>query len=132
MLEFLERLQDPWLFLPIGYLFTIAIETPVLCVGLSRQHSMSRRVLAGLWLTACTYPFVVLVAPQWFNPSEQRVPYLLVAESVAHFGECALFYIAFRPLQYFWRDMIAVFGANVASFGAGETLYFLIDCYALA
>jgi hypothetical protein len=126
MLDFLERLENPWFFLPIGYLFTIAIETPVLCVGLSPQHPLSRRVLAGIWLTACTYPFVVLVAPQWFSPSAERVQYLLVAECVAHFGECALFYFAFRPLQYFWRDMIAVFAANLASFGAGELLYWLI------
>src|SRR5262249_50692512 len=89
---------NPWLFLVVGYLFTIAIETPVLCVGLSPQHPLSRRILAGIWLTACTYPFVVLVAPQIFDPEHERPWYLLVSESVAHFGECALFYFAFRPL----------------------------------
>jgi hypothetical protein len=138
MLEFMEQLQrNPWLFLPVGYLFSIAIETPVLCVGLSPQHPLSRRVLAGIWLTACTYPFVVLVAPniallapESFSPTEERVLYLAVAESVAHFGECLLFYLAFRPLQDFWRDMIAVFCANLASFGIGEFVYFLIERYA--
>jgi hypothetical protein len=130
MVEFMEHLQrNPWLFLPVGYLFSIAIETPVLCVGLSLQHPLSRRMLAGFWLTACTYPIVVVVLPPWFDMAEQRVWYLLVAESVAHFGECALFYFAFRPLRYFWRDMIAVFAANQASFGIGELLYFFLAFY---
>ena len=119
MREFLELLHNPWTFLPIGYLFTIAIETPILCVGLSPEHPMSRRVLAGFWLTACTYPIVVLVVPFWYDISDERVMYLLVAESVAHFGECALFYAAFAPLKNGWRDMAAVFGANLASFGIG-------------
>jgi hypothetical protein len=124
MHEFVRYLSaHPWVFLPLGYLFTIAIETPVLCVALSPQHPMSRRILAGFWLTACTYPIVVLVLPGFFD---ERVWYLLVAESVAHFGECVLFYLAFRPLQHFWRDMAAVFGANLASFGAGELLWALL------
>ena len=52
-----------WRFLPIGYLFTISIETPILLVGLSSRHSLRRRLLAGIWLTACTYPIVTLVLP---------------------------------------------------------------------
>ncbi len=126
MSDFLERLQDPWFFLGVGYLFTISIETPILCVGLSPQHPMSRRLLAGVWLTACTYPLVVLVIPQFFPLDENYPLYLLVAESVAHFGECLLFYIAFRPLDRFWRDMAAVFCANFASFVLG-----LLAWYAL-
>jgi hypothetical protein len=119
MQDFLDRLHDPWFFLVVGYLFTIAIETPILCVGLSPQHRLARRLLAGVWLTACTYPLVVLVIPYFFPLDENYLVYLLVAESVAHFGECALFYLAFRPLEYFWRDMAAVFGANLASFVLG-------------
>lgn len=121
--------MDDWLFLPIGYLFTIAIEIPILLVGLSGQHPRSRRLLAGLWLTACTYPIVVLVVPSWYNPMEERVAYLLAAESVAHFGECLLFLAAFGPLRHFWRDMSAVFGANLASFGLGELLYRCLGLY---
>ena len=45
-----------WRFLPLGYLLTILIETPILLVGLSKRHPIKRRLLAGLWLTACTYP----------------------------------------------------------------------------
>jgi hypothetical protein len=52
-----------WRFLPLGYLFTILIETPVLLIGLSRRHSIRQRLFAGVWLTACTYPIVVLVMP---------------------------------------------------------------------
>ncbi|MCA9073149.1 MAG: hypothetical protein KDA84_29705, partial [Planctomycetaceae bacterium] len=52
-----------WAFLPWGYLLTILLETPVLLVGLSARHSWSRRFLSGIWLTACTYPIVVLVLP---------------------------------------------------------------------
>src|SRR5262249_8681495 len=36
-----------WTFLLPGYLLTIAIETPVLLVGLSRRHSWGRRLFAG-------------------------------------------------------------------------------------
>jgi hypothetical protein len=129
MEEALQHLQNPWIFLPIGYLFTIAIETPVLCVGLSSQHALSRRLLAGVWLTACTYPLVVIVVPQFFDPTTQRPAYLAVAESIAHFGECVIFYLAFRPLQHFWRDMITVFAANLASFCMGELMWLLLGMY---
>lgn len=120
-------MDDLWRLMPIYYLLTIAIETPVLCVGLSKQHPLLRCLLAGVWLTACTYPMVWLVVPTLFDPGEERIAYLAVAESIAHFGECLLFYIAFRPLQNFWRDMAAVFIANLASFGVGEWLNVLVN-----
>jgi hypothetical protein len=123
MEDFLELLKNPWTFLVIGYPITIAIETPILYFGLSSQHPISRRFFAGVWLTACTYPLVVLVAPVFFK---NYWIYLLVAESIAHFGECLLFYLAFAPLKQFWRDMIAVFGANLASFGLGLIFYWWV------
>ena len=58
--------MDPahlWRLLGVGYLLTIAIETPILLALLSRPHRWTRRMLAGVWLTACTYPVVVLVLP---------------------------------------------------------------------
>jgi hypothetical protein len=119
--------MDPWLFLPIGYAITVAIETPILCLGLSAQHPMSRRIFAGLLLTACTYPLVVLVVPAWLDPTRERLWYLLVAESIAHFGECLLFWLAFRPLKEPWRDLGVVFAANLASFGLGELAYSVWD-----
>ncbi|MBI3821525.1 MAG: hypothetical protein HY289_02475 [Planctomycetes bacterium] len=124
MQDLLELLHNPWTFLPIGYCFTIAIETPVLCAGLSSEHPMSRRILAGIWLTACTYPLVVLVIPR-----EPYAVYLLIAECVAHFGECALFYAAFRPLREPWRDMATVFGANFASFTNGLAVWYWLGAF---
>jgi hypothetical protein len=124
--------EQLWLWLPIGYLFSIAIETPILMFGLSKRHPMSRRVFAGIWLTACTYPVVVLVLPQVFDIDKQRTAYLVVAESVAHFGECALFWMAFGTKEEWgrrsmWQDFVAILLANWASFSAGELLYRLID-----
>src|SRR4051812_24903530 len=87
--------SDLWRFLPIGYLFTIAIETPVLVVGLSKKASLSQRIWCGVWLTACTYPIVVLVLPTIFLNSS-RILYLSVAEIFAPAAECALFWLAFR------------------------------------
>ena len=105
-----------WTFLPLGYLFTIAIETPILVVGLSPRHSLRERLFAGLWLTGCTYPIVVLVMPLLFP--ESRYVYLAVAETFAPVAECALFRLAFGSAAS-WRDYVAIVAANLASFGAG-------------
>jgi hypothetical protein len=105
----------------IFYLFSIAIEAPILMVGLSRRHPMRHRVFAGFWLTACTYPFVWLVFPALI---ENRNLYLWVAETFAPLGECLLFWLAFgraepRTRAAFWQDMVAITIANLASFGLG-------------
>lgn len=116
-----------WRFLLPGYLFTIAIETPILLVGLSRPHPISRRLFAGVWLTACTYPIVVLVMPILFQADTHRAVYLAVAETFAPVAECALFAAAFHLGSSLnraqrWRDLAAVTVANLASFGAGVFL----------
>jgi hypothetical protein len=131
MEPWLDWLTNPWIFLPIGYLFTIAIETPVLLVGLSPEHSWKRRFGAGVWLTACTYPIVVLVIPDLFNPASERPAYLTVAEIFAPVAECALFWVAFAPLKNPWRDMITVTVANLASFGLGELGWYLLRQYSV-
>jgi len=118
--------SELWRFLPLGYLLTILIETPILVVGLSRRHPFKRKLFAGVWLTACTYPIVVLVLPLLFAP-DQRVAYLLVAETFAPVAECALFWLAFGKLEEvgtrsMWRDFIAIIVANLASFGIGEVI----------
>jgi hypothetical protein len=90
--------MNPWLFLPIGYVFTILIETPVLLVGLSKRHALSRRLFAGAWLTLCTYPIVVLVLPVLMQANESDghwIAYLVVAETFAPVAECLLFWAAF-------------------------------------
>ena len=118
--------SELWRFLPIGYLFTILIETPILIIGLSSRHSIKRRLLAGIWLTACTYPIVTLVLPLFFANSSRAV-YLLVAETFAPVAECILFWLAFgdddqlnRPSMY--RDFAVITLANLASFLGGELL----------
>lgn len=117
---------DLWHFLIPGYLLTILIETPVLCVGLSRRHPLGRKLFAGAWLTACTYPIVTLVLPLLFAP-DRRALYLLVAETFAPVGECALFWLAFGNREEvgkrsMYRDFITIILANLASFGIGEVL----------
>jgi hypothetical protein len=109
-----------WRFLPLGYLLTIAIEIPILLVGLSRHHPPRRRVVAGIWLTACTYPIVTLVLPLLFI-NHSRAMFLLVAEVFAPAAECVLFWLAFGT-RTAWRDFGAIVIANLASFLAGEVL----------
>jgi len=115
-----------WIFLPLGYALTVLVETPILLIGLSPRHSLRRKLLAGVWLTACTYPIVTLVLPLMFAP-ESRTPYLLVAETFAPVAECVLFWIAFGQEELLgkrtmWRDFAAIIAANLASFGLGELL----------
>jgi hypothetical protein len=110
-----------WHFLPIGYLLTIAIETPILFFGLSAHHSKLRRLGAGLWLTACTYPIVVLVLPL-LMVGQPRAAFLLVAETFAPLAECALFWIAFGK-ETTWRDFVAIVIANLTSFVVGEIVF---------
>jgi hypothetical protein len=72
---------DLWLFVLPGYLVTIAIETSVLLVALSASHKIKDRLIAGVWLTACTYPIVVLVMPNFFADfNESYWLYLLVGK----------------------------------------------------
>jgi hypothetical protein len=118
------RAADLWLFLPIGYLFSVAVETPVLIFGLSPRHTLRRRLFAGLWLTACTYPVVALILPSLFEGAP-RAAYLVVAETFAPVAECALFWLAFGEKELIgsrsmWRDFATIVAANLASFIAGE------------
>jgi hypothetical protein len=118
--------NELWRFLPLGYLLTILIETPILCLGLSRRHPLNRKLLAGIWLTACTYPIVTLVLPLLFAP-DRRALYLVVAETFAPVAECALFWLAFGKTEEvgkssIWRDFLTIIVANLASFGAGEVM----------
>ena len=123
------NLSRLWYFLPIGYLTTILIETPVLLVGLSPKLSLKQRLACGAWLTACTYPVVILVLPALLldDSERSRIAYLIVAETFAPLAECFLFWLAFRGKNLFatkdWlRSFAAIVAANLASFGIGEIL----------
>jgi hypothetical protein len=127
---------DLWRLLPIGYLLTIALETPVLLIGLSPCHSLQRRLISGVWLTACTYPIVILVLPQliWQPLGEAGYwPYVAVAEIFAPAAECGLFWLAFwrgrateAPVAlrraFLGRDFVAIVAANLISFLVGGWL----------
>lgn len=118
--------SDLWHFLLLGYPLTILIETPILLIGLSKRHSIKRRLVAGIWLTACTYPIVVLVLPLLLANSS-RALYLAVAETFAPVAECILFWLAYGKSEELgkpsmWRDFAAIVVANLASFLAGEGL----------
>jgi hypothetical protein len=132
-----------WQFLPLGYLVSVVMETPVLVVGLSQRHSMARRLFAGMWLTACTYPIVVLVLPQlvWrpLGETSGYGPYVAVAEVFAPAAECLLFWLAFwcvpngplipatkpcsNPRFDLVRDCAAIIAANLFSFIGGWWLF---------
>jgi hypothetical protein len=117
-----------WQFLPAGYLLSVLVETPVLLAGLSPRHRLSVRLFAGGWLTACTYPVVILVLPVLLDFPPSRLLYLAAAEPFAVVAECLLFWVAFgrQPggcAGSLWQDLSAVALANLASFLTGELLF---------
>ena len=125
-------LHNPWVFLVVGYLVTVALEAPVLLAGLSRRHSVQTRLLAGAWLTACTYPVVVVVLPPLLRETWGEIPYLLVAETFAPLAECALFTWVFGASGQWWnrstvRDCAAIFAANLVSFLTGQVVWWLMN-----
>jgi hypothetical protein len=118
--------SELFLFLPLGYLLTVLIEAPILLFGLSKTLTWRQRFFAGFWLTACTYPIVVLVLPILFA-SSSRILYLLAAETFAPAAECVLFWIAFgNKLDQGFKVKVRNFGiitiANILSFVIGEIL----------
>lgn len=115
-----------WTFLPFGYLVTVAIELPVLLVGLSPTRSTKDRLIAGCALTAFTYPIVICVLPPLLWAPSGSGWYLAVAETFAPLAECLLFRIAFGPApsrRAAVRDHAAIVLANLLSFGLGELGY---------
>ena len=115
-------LRSVWFYLVVGYVLTVTVELPILVLGLGPEHSLRRKLAAGVWLTACTYPVVVLVLPPllWAPSWGSRRLYLIVAESVAVLGECGLFRAAFDRLSR--RDAVVIVIANLSSFALGELL----------
>ena len=83
--------------------------------------------IAALWLTACTYPIVILVLPLAMPEDAPRWQYLAIAETFAPLAECVLFWLAWRSeivdRRSFWRDMAAIVAANLASFLFGIAVW---------
>ena len=115
--------------MPLGYAITVVLEIPVLVIGFSKRHGFLRRIFAGYWLTACTYPIVTLVLPEliWRPLGEAGYwPYVAVAEVFAPAAECGLFWLAYwrqSPIATgradFVRDILAIVAANLTSFLLG-------------
>ncbi len=84
-----------WLTVGAGFCLSVAIETPVLMLGLSSRHSWRTRLFAGDWLTACTYPIVAVALPSVMDASHSRFWYVLTAETFAPLAECLLFCLVF-------------------------------------
>lgn len=111
-------------FLIFGYLATVAIEMPVLCVGMDRQTPVRLRVQAGLLLTALTYPVVAILLPCVMSGGFSRPAYLLVAEVFAPAAEILFFrFLTARKLTaVFDRNDVVIIVANLLSFTAGHFL----------
>lgn len=120
-------ISDLWNFLVWGYLLTIALETPVLLAFLSHRHSLATKLLASFWLTACTYPIVILVLPLLIGEPFGYIAYVAVAEVFAPLAECALFLLLTSPTPAsdestatsVRQDCLAIVAANLTSFLVG-------------
>jgi hypothetical protein len=107
-----------------AYAITISVETPVLLVGLSTRHKIAVKFLAGIWLTACTFPLLSLVLPVLMDPFGNRFAYVAVGETLVIAGEIGLFWLAFVAAtpwisKSMARDAAAIILANIASFAFG-------------
>jgi hypothetical protein len=112
----------------IGYLLTVIIETMVLVTGLSKRNSLAVGLFAGMWLTACTYPAVNVIIPILFKSKGLGLAEIATSETFAAVAECALFWAAFgrhgeSERRSMLQDFVAIFFANLASFGFGELLF---------
>ncbi len=118
-----------------GYTLGVIFETPVLLAGLSSCHSFKTRLQAGFLLTACTYPFVVIVMPRLINPDLHGVLFRAVTETLVPIAECAVFWLVFHhglrareigaaavSRAVIMRDFAVIIAANLFSFGMGEVI----------
>ena len=113
----------PLKFLVIGYLTTVAIETPILWFGLHPRHDAKTRLFAGAWLTACTYPIVILALPPLAGPY-----YDLIAETFAPLAEILAFHEMSAKHQFNLptskiRDSAAIIAANLSSYALGRLIF---------
>lgn len=126
-----------WHWLPLGYALTVSLELPVLLVGLApsvrawwtgsathhdgaapdlERYTLRQRLAAALWLTAVTYPIVVVALPLLLWPRAPYVVYLIAAEAVAMTAECLLFRLVWQGTR---GDLMVVAVANAFSATAG-------------
>ncbi len=106
-----------WQLFLQGLVLSIAIECPILAMGLSPQHPLKHRLATGVWLTLCTYPIVFLVLPSLLYPYIPYKTFVLIAETIVITCEWGLFISV--TAHYAWRDLLAILIANIASIAAG-------------
>ena len=114
----------------LGYLLTISLEMPVLLVGLGQRYSVKERLLAGILLTTCSYPFITILFPLIWNPYRQYRTYITVSEIFAPLCECLVFAFFFQrrkclSLKQRSLDFVVIILANLLSFLWGEWLKWL-------
>ena len=116
--------ENYWLLYLLYLLLTIAVETPILLLGLSRRHKIPVRLFAGVWLNACSYPIVFIVFPALIHGQPTCI---IISEIFAPLFECLLFWYAIgrhappsRAAAV--RDYTVIVLANLASFGVGEIM----------
>lgn len=114
-------MNGPFSLLIVGYMLAVVIETPVLVVGLGSRIPVLRRIVLGLWLSGCTYPFVGLVFPILIYEPGSRWVYVLVSEVFAPVAECALYRWNTGSLSV--REGLVIVLANLASYGVGELVF---------
>lgn len=115
-----------WRFLLFGYVLTVLLEAPILLFGLASRHSWRTRLISALWLTACTYPIVVLVLPLVVASKFGYGAYLTIAETFAPAAESVLFIFVFdrhASRGDVVRDVATIIAANLCSFGVGWALF---------
>ena len=107
----------------VALLLTLAIEIPIVAVGLDRWYRvpLTRGVTVAACASLLTHPVVWFVLPAWLVPTVGPLGYLLVAEGFAWLSEAGLFWIATR------RDPVGLLllslTANMASFLTGALLH---------
>ncbi|WP_291988558.1 hypothetical protein [Luteitalea sp.] len=116
-----------WRWVPLGFVLTVALELPVLLVGLSPwgrsrwraappHPTVGQRGAAAVWLTAVTYPIVAVALPLVLWPRAPYAIYVGVAEAFAITGECLLYRKVWGGTR---SDLVVVAMANVVSATVG-------------
>jgi hypothetical protein len=124
--------QIVWRVLLLGYCLFVAIELPIFLLALSARNDRRQRIFSALWLTACSFPLVILVMPAFidmFVPKDWHGPVnTMQIALITPIVECLLFWMLTRPLdepnspqvsQAEWiHDLFVIVFANVLSFFA--------------
>lgn len=109
----------------IALLLTLAIEIPIVAVGLGRWYRVPavRGVAMAAGASLLTHPVAWFLLPGVLAPTLGWPGYLLIAEGFAWLVEAGIFWLATR------RDPVGLLllslGANLASFTAGGLLRLL-------